>query len=369
MPHSVLVVDDSAFMRRLIADVVSRAPEFRVVGTARDGHDALRKVHELDPDVVTLDIEMPGLNGLDTLGYIMSETPRAVVVLSGFTPRGGALTLRALEYGAVDVVEKPSGTLSLDLERIADRLVEALRAAVAANLRNLRVEMWNAAGPGAGTAAASPAGALGPAEGAAARVAVVIAASTGGPRALAELVPMLPAGLEAAVLVVQHMPARFTRSLAERLDALGALPVGEAVHGEPLLAGRAYVAPGDQHLRVARRGGRPCAVLDHEPPLWGVRPAADHLFASAAEHFGPCCVGVVLTGMGRDGAAGLAAIVEAGGDGIAQDRGSSVIYGMPQAAAAAARTVLPLREIAGAVERSVAALARRVDAVAPARRP
>jgi two-component system, chemotaxis family, protein-glutamate methylesterase/glutaminase len=354
MPHTVLVVDDSAFMRRLIADVVSGAPDFRVVGTARDGLDALRKVHELDPDVVTLDVEMPGLNGLDTLGYIMSETPRPVVMLSAYTTQGGDLTLRAFDFGAVDVVEKPSGAISLDIDRIAGRLLASLRAAVSANMSNLRVAIRRRPGGGAGRPADRHASD-------AARTAVVIAASTGGPRALAELVPALPAGLPAAVVVVQHMPARFTRSLAERLDALGRLPAAEAAHGEPLRAGRVYVAPGDEHLRIVRRGSQPQLVLDHDPPLWGVRPAADHLFASAAQHFGERCVGVVLTGMGRDGAAGLAEIRAAGGVTIAQDRESSVIYGMPLAAAAAAREVLPLDAIAAAVAGSVAAIDRRLD--------
>jgi two-component system, chemotaxis family, protein-glutamate methylesterase/glutaminase len=350
MPHTVLVVDDSAFMRRLIAEIISEAPDFEVVGTARNGIDALRQVHELDPEVVTLDVEMPGLNGLDALGYIMSETPRPVVMLSAYTTHGGELTLRALDYGAVDVVAKPSGAISLDLERISGRLLDALRAAVSANLQNLRVEMRRQ--PTAGGAAGQTPSAAG-----VGTHAVAIAASTGGPRALAAVIPRLPARLGAAVLVVQHMPARFTRSLAERLAALSALHVAEAEHGEVVRPDRVYVAPGDYHLRVGRVDDEVRVALDQEPPLWGVRPAADHLFASVARVFGGRSLGVVLTGMGRDGAAGLAQIVTAGGDGIAQDRQSSVIYGMPQAAAAVARSVRPLDEIADAVAASVAARA------------
>ena len=355
-PHTVLVVDDSAFMRRVITDMVSRTDEFRVVATARNGNDALRKVHQYDPDVVTMDVEMPGLDGLGALGYIMSETPRPVVMLSAHTVEGGEATLRALDYGAVDFVAKPSGTISLDLEKVADRLLEALRAAAAANLENIRVQVHR---PGA------PAAPRGPAPDAAsgAGLAVAVAASTGGPRALAELVPRLLPSLGAAVLIVQHMPPRFTRSLAERLDGLSALPVREAEDGEPVRAGHVYLAPGDFHMRVVRNGaGEARIALDREPTLWGVRPAADHLFRSVAEAYGPRAVGVVLTGMGRDGAEGLAAMVRAGGTGIAQDRATSVIYGMPQAAAESARVILPLARIPEAVTAELRAMAAGVGA-------
>lgn len=365
--HSVLVVDDSAFMRRVISDMVSSAPEFRVAGTARDGHDALRKIHQLDPDLVTLDVEMPGLDGLAALGYIMSETPRPVVMLSAYTTEGGQATMRALDYGAVDFVAKPSGTISLNLETVQDRLLAALRAAAHANLQNIRVHVARPAyGAPVASAAETPPPPVEPVSapaavappvavaapalsaGPSAEAAVAIAASTGGPRALAELVPRLrPAG--AAVLIVQHMPPRFTRSLAERLDALGPLPVHEAEDGQEVLPDHGYLAPGDFHMRVVREGGRVRIALDRGPTLHGVRPAADHLFRSVAEAFPGRGVGVVLTGMGRDGAEGLRAIVAAGGSGIAQDRASSVIYGMPHAAAEHARAILPLNRIADAV--------------------
>jgi two-component system chemotaxis response regulator CheB len=360
-PHTVLVVDDSAFMRRVISDILSSTDEFRVIGTARDGNDALRKVHQLDPDLVTMDVEMPGLDGLAALGYIMSETPRPVVMLSAYTVAGGDATMRALDYGAVDFVSKPSGTISLNLETVGDRLLEALRAAASANLSMIPVRVPRRPPAPRRAPATLPAEApprrrrRRPSEaGAPSEVAVAIAASTGGPRALAEMLPRLRTPLGAAVLVVQHMPAHFTRTFAERLDNLEGLPVAEAVDGEPVRSDRVYLAPGDYHMCVVNDGGTPRIALDQAVSVWGVRPAADRLFRSVAECYGLRGVGVVLTGMGRDGAEGLREIVAAGGGGIAQDRSTSVIYGMPQAAAEHAHRVVPLAEVHAAIEREVA---------------
>jgi two-component system chemotaxis response regulator CheB len=342
-------VDDSAFMRRLIAEIIERSGEFRVVGTARNGRDALERIAELDPAIITLDIDMPELDGLATLGYIMSETPRPVVMLSAATTDSGRdVTLRALELGAVDFVRKPSGPISLDLALVGDRLISALRAASQVNLRGLRMLQARAIIE----RRSAPIYTRG------ATRCVVIACSTGGPRALAELVPALPRGLDAAVLVVQHMPAGFTRSLAQRLDGLSRLPVSEAEDGQPLLHGRVVLAQGGRHMQVAVRGGEPVLVLDDEPPIWGVRPSADPLFRSAAATFLAATVGVVLTGMGRDAADGLRAVRDAGGRGIVQDRETSTIFGMPQAALqiAGADHVLPLGAIAPAIAEAVGAL-------------
>jgi two-component system chemotaxis response regulator CheB len=334
----VLVVDDSAFMRKLVTELIEASDEFRVIGTARHGLDALQKVQALRPDIVTLDIEMPELDGLGALERIMRESPRPVVMLTAASGAGDELALRALERGAVEFVRKPSGPISLDLATIRDELLTALRAAAQVNLSGVHGSTLESSRERTSSGASTNA----------ARFVIAIAASTGGPRALAELVPALSAQLDASVLIVQHMPPGFTKTLAERLDALSALTVSEAVHGETIESRHVYIAPGGQHMRLHDVGRSPVIMLDDTPPVWGVRPSADPLFRSVAECAGAAAIGVVLTGMGRDGAAGLRAIRDAGGAGIAQDRDSSIIYGMPQAAlvAGGATMVLPLAEIA-----------------------
>jgi two-component system, chemotaxis family, protein-glutamate methylesterase/glutaminase len=358
-PPTVLVVDDSAFMRRVISQILETSGEFRVVGTARNGFDALQKVHALDPELVTMDVDMPELDGIQALGYIMSEAPRPVVMLSAATTHSGQdATIRALELGAVDFVRKPSGAISLDLARVADRLLQALRAARQANVRGVRMLAINRL-PVRGTPARPstpivPMPAVAPAPvaiGSAAKRIVAVAASTGGPRALAELVPRLPRALGAAVLIVQHMPAGFTKSLAQRLHAMSKLPVSEAIAGEPILTDRVYLAPGGLHMTVAGTVGSATIMLDTSSPIWGVRPSADPLFRSVAERFGADAIGVVLTGMGRDGADGTRAIRDAGGRAVLQDRATSTIFGMPNAAfqIAGADRVAGLPDIAPAI--------------------
>lgn len=341
-PRTVLIVDDSAFMRRVISDMIdSAAPEFRVVGTARDGADALRQIHALEPDIVTLDIGMPVLDGLQTLAHIMADTPRPVVMLSAAVGSNNVeLTLKALEFGAVDFVRKPSGPARLDLSTVRERLLDALRAAAVVNLGGVRPLAGGAGVVGPGDARSSGANAV-----------VVVASSTGGPRALAEMIPAMPPALGAAILVVQHMPGGFTQSLAHRLDRASHLRVAEATADELIVNDRVYLAPGGFHMRVGRRDGQPVVVLDSSPPVWGVRPAADLLFRSAADVFGPRVIGVVLTGMGRDGAQGLRAIRDAGGQGVVQDQMTLIVFGMPQAAlsVAGADRVVPLSDVASAI--------------------
>lgn len=330
----VLVVDDSAFMRRMTSQIIEASGEFAVAGTARNGYDALKQIYSLEPDIVTLDVDMPELDGLSALGYIMSETPRPVVMLSaGTTSTGHEATLKALELGAVDFVLKPSGTISLDLAVITDRLLDALRAAAIANPVGLKMLPRPVPrGNGPGTPLLSRASR-----------AVVIASSTGGPRALASIVPQFSRSLPAAVLIVQHMPAGFTKSMARRLDAVSPLRIDEAQDGEPIVDGRGYVAPGGRHMTVMNDGAGPAIALVDSPPMWGVRPAADMLFHSAVRVFGREVVAAVLTGMGRDGADGTRAIREAGGRAVVQDRESATIFGMPGATLQLAERIVSRR--------------------------
>jgi two-component system, chemotaxis family, protein-glutamate methylesterase/glutaminase len=342
---TVLVVDDSSFMRTLIAEMVESTREFQVVGTAADGIEAIDAIRSLNPDIVTLDIEMPRLDGLQALDTIMREMPRPVVMLSAAgSERGNEMTLRALERGAVEFVRKPSGPISIDLLTVKQELLAALNAARAVNMAGVRTLAQAGVPAGAETVPKNISGS-------AARV-VVIAASTGGPRALGEIIPHLPDTLGAAVLIVQHMPREFTRSLSHRLDLMSPLPVAEATDGEAVLENHVYLAPGGFHMTVTGDAGDAKVKLDTSPTIWGVRPAADPLFVSAAEAFGAKAIGVVLTGMGRDGAEGLRRIRAAGGKAVVQDRDSSIIYGMPQAAmeTAGADQVAAARDVARAIK-------------------
>lgn len=330
----VLVVDDSAFVRKAVERMLRTADDIEVVGFAADGEEGLALARELRPDVVTLDLRMPRLGGLETLERLMAEQPVPVLLMSTLTQEGAEATLRGLDLGAMDFVDK-SSVEPMSLVSLAGELVAKIRALGHARVRPRPRPPASPAGGGAGA----------PAE------CVVIAASTGGPTALQAVVGGLPAGFPAAVLVVQHIPRGFTRSLAERLDARSAVPVREARDGDLVGPGRVLVAPAGVHSRVARRGGQVELTLDEEPRDALHRPSADVLMASVAEAYGPLAVGVVLTGMGADGTEGLRAIRDRGGLTLAESEETSVIYGMPRAAveAGVVRRVVPLDGMAGEI--------------------
>jgi len=292
-----------------------------------------------------LDIEMPRLPGLETLGYIMSECPTPVVMLSAYTESGGEMTMKALEYGAVDFVCKPSGPISLDLQKVARELVLKVRMAAqvdVARLTFLDVDTLGKVREGIHPSAPG-------------RQVVVIASSTGGPRALYEIIPRLPADLPAAVLVVQHMSQGFTKSLAERLNRSSEMHVKEAVDGEPVQAGNVYFAPGNYHMVVSSKDGQEIVRLHQGPPRNSVRPSADETLESAAKVFGAQCLAVILTGMGHDGADGAKALKLVHGHVLVQNEATSVVFGMPKAVieAGVADFVLPLETIADHIIHSV----------------
>jgi two-component system chemotaxis response regulator CheB len=339
----ILVVDDAVVYRRLVADELNADPALEVVGTAPDGKIALAKLPQVAPDLVILDVEMPELDGLATLREIRKTYPKLpVIMFSALTERGAAATLDALALGATDYFPKPTnmGSLDASLQVIRDELIPEIKA------------ICGRGGP----VTALPPPAPGPARTGPVEV-VAIGTSTGGPNALAELFAALPADLPVPVVIVQHMPPMFTRLLAERLSAEFPVKVEEGRAGEPLRPGRAWIAPGDYHMVVARDGADVRLQVHQDPPENSCRPAADVLFRSVARAFGPTALAVVLTGMGQDGLRGCEAIREAGGQVIAQDEATSVVWGMPGfvAKAGLADRVLPLAMVGPEVVRRVRA--------------
>lgn len=314
----VLIVDDSAFVRQAFARMLRADPELEVAGTAVDGRDALDKALALRPDVITLDVHMPRLDGLSALPLLMEQCPTPVLLVSSLTREGADVTLRGLELGAMDFVDKSSVQGSMNLLGLAEELRAKVRTLAGAIVRPLRP----AADPGRLSALPHTP-----------RLdAVAIAASTGGPAALQAVIPRLPADLAAAILVVQHIPVGFTRTLAERLQARSALPVHEAEEAEEVRPGSVLIAPAGRHMTVVRRRGGVRVRLRDEPADSLHRPSADVLMASAAQAYGTRLLGVILTGMGADGVLGLKAIRAAGGRTLAESEESCVIYGMPKAA-------------------------------------
>ncbi len=323
----VLIVDDSLFMRAAIARALAAGP-FEIVGQAKDGNDALAQLAKLAPDVVTMDFNMPGMTGAETVRQVMQQRPTPVVMFSAHTRQGARETFDALAAGAVDFLTKPDGEVSVDLTKVADELIRKLTAAAQARPR--------IANPPPPTRPSSSSTALRVSSMAAPTTwpgglprLCVIAISTGGPAALSEILPALAPELRVAIVVVQHMPAGFTGALAERLDAASRISVAEARDGDRPVPGSVLIAPGDRHLEFDDRG---MVTLTDGPLVNGCRPAADVTMMSAARVYGRRALAVVMTGMGKDGAAGALAIKRADGKTLAQDQATSVIYGMPRAA-------------------------------------
>jgi two-component system chemotaxis response regulator CheB len=330
----VLVVDDSAFVRKAVGRMLATADDIEVVGYAKDGEEGLELARQLKPDVVTLDVRMPRLGGLETLERLMAEQPLPVLLMSTLTQEGAEVTLRGLELGAMEFVDK-SSVQPMSMLSLADELVTKIRALGGARVRS-RPQPKPAPVKAPGRVAAQ---------------CVVIGASTGGPAALQTVVSGLPAAFPAAVVIVQHIPRGFSRSLAERLDARSAIPVREARHGDAVEPGHVLLAPAGIHTRIVRAGSGASVSLEEEPSESLHRPSLDVLMLSAADVYGARALGVVLTGMGSDGTEGLRAIRERGGLTLAESAETCVIFGMPKAAieAGVIERTLPLDRIAGEI--------------------
>jgi two-component system chemotaxis response regulator CheB len=331
-PIRVVIVEDSAFARQALVRILSSAPDIEVAGVAVDGLDGVAKTLSLRPDVVTMDIKMPRLGGLDALRRIMAECPTPVLLLSSLTSEGADITLHGLDLGAMDFIDKSRVQGQMNLLSLAEELLTKIRALAGAR----HALVGGAALLGEDRPLAAPADS-------GRRVdAVAIATSTGGPPALQTIIPRLPEGLRSAILVVQHMPPGFTRYLAERLATRSAVPVREAEEGETVVPGHVLIAPAGRHMKLRRRGTDVRVWLDDEPRSALHKPSADVLMGHVAEVYGRRALGVVLTGMGSDGVEGLRAIKAAGGSTLAESEETCVIYGMPKAA-----------QDAGVVDRSV----------------
>jgi two-component system, chemotaxis family, protein-glutamate methylesterase/glutaminase len=337
-PIRVLVVDDSALMRKLIPAILARDPSIEVVGTAMDGAFALKKIEELRPDVVTLDLEMPRMDGMETLRLIMRRAPLPVILFSTHSKEGAYSTLKALALGAVDFIAKPTDAAAGHLETIADQLIDKIKVAKRASGRKLPPAAVPIDPPdlNKGTRCPLPPNRM-----------IAIGISTGGPNALQYVLSQIPADFSASILVVQHMPEGFTEMFARRLDECCAVEVQEAKSGDLLIAGRVLICPGNRHMMVRRMPRGDMAVLSDGPPVNGHRPSVDVLFHSVAQEFGLTAVGVLMTGMGEDGAEGLGAIKAAGGMTLAQSEDTCVVSGMPRAAIVKgyANKIVPLESI------------------------
>ena len=326
IPHliRVLVADDSAFMRTALTRMIESDPSLRVVGTAQTGLEALEKLTSLQPDVVTLDVEMPRLNGLETLKRIMQESPRPVIMVSSLTQEGAQTTLEALDYGAFDYLPKQLSYASLDIVKIREDLIAKIHAAAESRRRHFirRPPSSVPLAPVVSAQCYQPAPTV-----------VAIGTSTGGPKALQQILPMFPEDFPVPIVIVQHMPVGFTGPFAHRLDNLCKISVREAVHEEPLQPGFAYIAPAGQHLTVARRANKVVTRISGQPADTLHMPSVDVMMTSIAEVFRALAMGIIMTGMGNDGALGMQAIYREGGLTLGQDESTCTVWGMPRSCA------------------------------------
>lgn len=330
-PVRVMVVDDSAFMRTALSRMIDSDPSLKVVGCANDGQQALELFPKLDPDVITMDIEMPRLNGLETLRRMMAETPRPVIMVSSLTQEGAQMTLDALDAGAFDYIPKQLSYVSLDIVKIRDDLTEKVHAAAISGIRFRKAPTRPKPVVPVAESLAAPRQTHFPVPSA-----VCIGSSTGGPKALQQILPLLPANLPVGVLIVQHMPPGFTRPFAERLNGLCRVSVKEAEENDWIEPGVVLIAPAGVHMTTFRKTHSRFAVHLAKTPTGLLHmPSVDVLMLSAAEVFRARAMGVILTGMGNDGEAGMRAIHTAGGLTIGQDEASCTVYGMPRACALA----------------------------------
>ncbi|CQR71506.1 Chemotaxis response regulator protein-glutamate methylesterase [Sporomusa ovata DSM 2662] len=344
----VLVVDDSVFMRKLLGDLFSNEADFTVIETARNGKDAIDKAKRLKPDLITLDVEMPIVDGLKALEIIMSECPTPVVMISSLTKAGAIATLRALELGAVDFVAKTAGPIS-NITDVRAEILAKCRAAVRANVSQLTKTQTINHMPTTKQVYSSP--------GVQTEERIIaIGTSTGGPRALQEVITKIPGNIPCGIVIVQHMPPGFTKSLAERLNSLSAVTVKEAEHNDVVCPGLVLIAPGDYHMLLAKEGGKVLVKLNQNPPISGHRPAVDPLLESVARIFGSKAIGVILTGMGHDGTKGIQAIKHQNGKTIAEDQSTAVVFGMPKSAieAGVVDRVAPITGITAEILRALA---------------
>jgi two-component system chemotaxis response regulator CheB len=337
-PIRVFIIDDSALIRAVLQQIINSQPDMTVVGTAGDPYQAREKMRETAVDVVTLDVEMPRMDGLEFLEKLMRLRPTPVLMISSLTERGAEITLRALELGAVDFVLKPKLSITQGMQEAAEAIQSKIRAVAQARVSRRDAAPANASSPlqwnkHLGT-----------------EKLIAIGSSTGGTEAVKDILTVLPPD-SPAVLVTQHMPPGFTRSFAERLNNLSSLRVAEAVHGERVMPGRGYIAPGGRHMAVQRSGASYQIVISDDDPVNRHRPSVDVLFRSVAAAAGPNAAGVMLTGMGKDGAHGMLEMKHAGAFNVAQDEATCVVFGMPREAIAlgAVDQVLPLPSIARSV--------------------